>query len=409
MLIAKEKTNLDNNRLEVLQIKLLKITTFLNFLFSVNYRWFFLSFLILISCSQPQKKEEFPTIALVQKKEIADIVVDPYWENLKNFLISKTEILDESLQTYTQKDWYKEYQRNLQFYVKTLRSRETLIRTWHEVHLKKTKEIPNAFYLLSGSDVFHLVIFYPEAENYIFVSLENPGLLQRQYSEKDLKYGIFSLQQILANLTQAGYLYSRVMKEYLENQKNISFSGTLPIFLFFIGYFDWKIQDVKSQCLKFSMNQCETPMIVYHTFDSQSRRRTLYYISQKLKPEDFQMDSEISKFFLSFPERGLFLKSAVYLFHFPSYRKVNFYLRETFSMIIQDDSGIPYEYIKNFYTNIYLFGQYKEPTNLKGTINPFQNDLYQDYQKTPIKQLPFDFGYTQRKVSRMSNLIYAYR
>lgn len=372
---------------------------------------FFAILLIFSGCSLYQKhtyKDREETAVSFHDTNLSREAVkkDTYENQLGYFLNGELHLLKEPLLSFTHKKWYKEYYANLQIYKEKLTKRERVISDWHRQNLNFLNR-KNAFYLLSGADLFHLILFFPYAENYILVSMEPSGALKTDYPEVELQSGLYSLQKILANLTDTGYLYSRTMKEYLFRQGGNGFTGTLPAFLFFIRYFGWEVLSIQEMCAG-DDGSCFVSSMKYEVIDTGYNIKNIYYVSKKVFPEDFHETSGLMKFIGTFPQRGLFLKSAVYLFHFPEYENVNSYLIRNFDVIIQDDSGVPFKYLVNEFPRIRLFGNYVDATNLKGTVNPFQHDLYSAYKKER-EELPFVFGYYRSRKSGYSNLIVAYR
>jgi hypothetical protein len=376
---------------------------------------FIIIFLLLInSCrfyTEVNKKTELIENKKLEDKKtennVRDYKLSDKWNNFKNFFygIDQNNLV---LKEYQKKEWYLESIKKIKKMEVKLNERKNIIQNWHIKNLQETYSINDAIYLLSGADLFYFTLFYPNAENYVMIAMENTGRISEEYTEEDLKYGMLNIQNIISNLTNSGYLFSRVMKEYMIKHESENLSGTLPVILYFIGYFNYNIIDVYSICLSYKKSICLIPAIHYKIIDSNHKVRNIYYISKRLDPEDFKNNSVIDNFIKNFKTKGLFLKAAVYLLHFKKYYNANIYLTQNFNVIVQDDSGIPYDFLKQSNFTIKLFGQYKDPTVLKETINPFQKTLYEDFKKNR-NDLPFSFGYAQARKSNLSNLIYAYK
>ncbi|GIX41468.1 MAG: hypothetical protein KatS3mg129_1201 [Leptospiraceae bacterium] len=336
------------------------------------------------------------------------ITLSKEWNDLKKFFYGSEVSQDSYLYKYQQANWYIKEIKKLKSMELKLQERRRIIQQWHKENLTETYYIKNAVYLLSGADLYHFMLFYPEADNYIMIAMEKTGNILNNYSEDDLKFGILNILNILNNLTHSGYLFSRTMKEYMIKNELKNLSGTLPEILYFINFFHYDIIDIYKICLKYKKDTCTIPGLHYKIINENHQIKNIYYISHKLEPDDFINNSILDSFLNKFSNKGLFLKAAVYLFHFQEFLDSNIYLINNFNSIIQDDSGIPYRYLKQGNYNIKLFGEYKDKTNLKKTINPFQKDLYIDFKNNKEK-LPFMFGYAQARKSNLSNLIYAYR
>ncbi len=377
-----------------------------------NFLIYFTLLIVFIHCNfyynlKTDKGIDVQKLKEKENKKNNAIVISKKWNNLKSFFIGK-EVNDAELKEYQQQQWYVDSIKAIQTMQTSLDQRRQVIEKWQRENLQETNSVSNAVYLLSGADLYHFILFYPNAENYIMLAMENTGTLEENYTEEDLKYGIINVQNILSNLTHSGYLFSKTMYQYMIKNKSNIFSGTLPVLLYFIGYFDYDIIDIESMCLSYKEQNCVIPGLKYQLVDKNQKIRNIFYFSRKLFPEDLKENSQLDVFLKNYSHKGLFLKAAVYLLHYKRYQKANEYLVQNFDVIVQDDSGIPYRYIKNANYQIKLFGVYKDPTVLKETINPFQKDLEEDIKKYS-KELPFSFGYAQARKSGLSNLIYAYK
>lgn len=375
----------------------------------------FITFLLFILQCNLKIQDNNNLSIVKQKKEFSKIeeakvqyTLSEQWNELKNFVYGNENILNPELKQYQKSSWYLQSIKNIKEMENKLDDRKIKIVNWHAKYLKETYRIKTAVYLLSGADLFHLMLFYPQAENYVMIALEDTGEIADQYNEQELQYGLYSTQNIISNLTKSGYLFSKTMMQFLFKNKHSRFSGVLPVLLYFTAYFKYDIIDITPMCLNNENQSCIFKGLQFKIIDSKQNLKNIYYFNKKLQPEDFKNNSLLDNFLNNYTDKGLFLKAAVYLFHYEKYLKVNEYLTQQFNIIVQDDSGIPYRYIKMMNYNIKLFGKYKDATDIKSTINPFQKDLFIDYQKNAL-ELPFEFGYAQARKSNLSNLIYAYK
>lgn len=345
---------------------------------------------------------------LPEKK--TQIVFSKKWNDFKDFLIGNTkEIQNSNLQEFTTKDWYKSYLTKINQYIANYDKRKAQIENWHKENLKETYQVKNAFYLLSGADYFYFRLFYPEAENYFMFAMEKTGLFSdyKDISEKDFKNSLIAIENVIHNLSHNTYLFSKTMNQFLNQDKNYVIYGTFPIIIFFIGYFKGNIIDLKEECLQFSKEVC---LVSGYSIQYQEKEKikNIYYFSKKLVPQDGVENSPFDSLIKKFDNKGLFMKASIYLFHYQGYYKLADYILKNFEYIIQEDSGIPYRFIKQNNFKVRLYGRYIDTPKLTGQISPFQKDLSLDFAKNSEK-LPFHFGYGTARTSGLSNLIFAYK
>jgi hypothetical protein len=101
------------------------------------------------------------------------------------------------------------------------------------------------------------------------------------------------------------------------------------------------------------------------------------------------------------------LKSASYLLHDNQFEKTRSMILATADFVIQDDTGIPYRFLKHSPWHVRLYGRYNRPV-MKGLRFGYQTDLEAAYKAQPdLPELPFPFGYHWR--GRKSGLLIANR
>ncbi|MFN3605471.1 MAG: hypothetical protein ACK4UJ_12255 [Leptonema sp. (in: bacteria)] len=340
-----------------------------------------------------------------------EIVVSKKWNYLKNFLIGKADTTENGrIIEISQKSWYKQYTLKINDSIKNFDKRKEQIIQWHKENLKEVYQVKHAFYLLSGGDFFYFRLFYPEAENYFMFAMEKDGEFPEidKIEENQLRENLFAIEKVIHNLSYNTYLFSKTMNQFLNQDKLYSIHGTLPIIIFFIGYFNGQIVDVKKECFEFSNRLCLTPGYSIQYIEENNKIKTVYYYSKKLVPQDANPNSSLDSLLNRYTNKGLFLKASIYLLHYQGYSKFAEYLLKNFQYIIQEDSGIPYRFIKQYGFKVQFYGRYIDTPKLTGQISPFQKDLNIDFSKD-AKPLPFHFGYGTARQSGISNLIFAYK
>jgi hypothetical protein len=120
--------------------------------------------------------------------------------------------------------------------------------------------------------------------------------------------------------------------------------------------------------------------------------QTMYYLSLDATDKALAANPEFLPFLAQFRSSITFLKSASYLLHgneFAGTRKV---LLDTTDLLVQDDTGIPYRYLRSNGFEVRLFGRYARP--IRDFNYGYQQDLAAAYRTTgQVANLPFPFGY----------------
>jgi hypothetical protein len=160
-------------------------------------------------------------------------------------------------------------------------------------------------------------------------------------------------------------------------------SGTLPVLYFFLARTGCTIQGVK----------LSGPSVQIDFRGPTGRRQTLYYVKTDLS------NGGGNETFLALCKRhapgASMVKSASYLMHGDGFSKVRNWLLANSTLIIQDDSGIPFRAfdpqrwtlrLHGIYTGtIPMFGKYSQPA------------LAEAYKRTNPAPLGFAFGYAWQK------------
>jgi hypothetical protein len=155
--------------------------------------------------------------------------------------------------------------------------------------------------------------------------------------------------------------------------------GTLPLLYVFLE---------KSGCTINAVNfSGPSVQIDFHSPSGQSQ--SLYYFRTDLS------NGGGSSSFLAFCKRhapgASLIKSASYLMHDEGFSTVRNFLLANSTVIVQDDSGIPYRDFDPARWNVQLYGVYEGPIGLFS--GKYQADLAKAYQAARPGGLGFAFGY----------------
>jgi hypothetical protein len=131
----------------------------------------------------------------------------------------------------------------------------------------------------------------------------------------------------------------------------------------------------------------------------------VYYFSKKLDTE-FKTKPGFSRFLLNIGQPDTLIKSAQFIMHWPGMSDLRSQILETSRTILEDDTGVPYKYLKPPQWEVRLFGQYSAPD--KPFKNWYQKDLAKAFEDpTKVTPLGMQIGYGAWR--RPSSLILATR
>lgn len=301
--------------------------------------------------------------------------------------------------------FYSRYKKSMDF------EWDKLEKEMNEPILKWTKENVNhtlkgnktCFYPFSGADFLYANLFFPNAENYILIGLEPPGSISDpdKMSKEDLANYLFSNDNAMGMSHDKGF--------YRTNSMRVDFSkkhlnGTVHNILFYVArlgyqvtgiqYFDLDTNTGKPNYTKAVYGEKNNKYGVKVSFtDTEKRDRSIYYFGYNIWNPMLKGEQDpIFKFMDSFGGHYTFLKAASYLSQYPGYTLVHNYMLRTSSVIIQDDSGIPYSSLNNEAWKVELWGDFETVLPLFKNYN--QPDLKKAYDnQKETKQLPFFIGY----------------
>src|SRR5262249_6326815 len=92
--------------------------------------------------------------------------------------------------------------------------------------------------------------------------------------------------------------------------------------------------------------------------DRDGPQKTLYYFSGNLSDARLNV---VLQFCRSLGEGDSFVKSASYLLHTPSFSQVRSFLLQNSATLLQDDTGVPFNYFEPAKWRLKPFGRYVTP------------------------------------------------
>jgi len=234
------------------------------------------------------------------------------------------------------------------------------------------------FYTFSGPDFLYAHLLFPNASTYILCGTEPVGSVPdiTQMAPENVAGDLANVRTALDTMLTTHYFITKDMRVDLT-RGNIS--GTLPILYFFLARTGCTIQGTK----------LSGPSVEIDFRSPSGKAQTLYYVKTDLS------NGGGNEQFLSFCKKhapgASLVKSASYLMHEDSFSKIRNWLLSNSSIIVQDDSGIPYRAFDQKRWNVRLYGTYAGPIGLFS--KNYQADLAAAYAQAKPAPLGFAFGY----------------
>ncbi len=345
--------------------------------------------------------------------------VDRKYNDLARFLAGMSSEKGSSYEEQSNTDIWKNYAANLDANWKiTVGAKMDKMSAWSSTEFGPQKELGGKlFYPFAGPDFIHMYTFFPYAKEYVMIGLEHVGTVQ------DLSQtGSDSLNRYLASVGTS--LYSILNYSFFQtismsyDFKSQDLNGIIPVILLFMARTGNKILDIKgvnvdtlgknvSGTLTASPENIMLNYGVKIDFynDAQDEIQTVYYYSVDLSDAQLPSNPGYTTYLNNMGEVKTFIKSASYLMQYSVFSQIRSAILKNSSLILQDDSGVPFQYFDTLTWNVNLYGTYNSPIPL--FVERFQQDIYDAYRDNSRTIKPLDFGIGYNYFLGTSNLLIA--
>ena len=262
------------------------------------------------------------------------------------------------------------------------------------------------FYMFSGPDFLYANAFFPTASTYILCGTEPVGALPdvEKIPPQVLPSALANLRKSMESVLSWSFFITKNMKTDL-NQTQLN--GTLPVLYVFLARAGYDIDLVELVALDRAGNftasgKGTTPGVKIDFSSRDGHRQRLYYFSSDLSDSGITANPGFMKFCEQQGHGLTLLKAASYLMHTHNFDRVRDFLLTHSSVILQDDSGIPFQFFDAKQWTLRFCGRYVGPIEVFKEYP--QPDLAKSFAISAPAPLPFGFGY-QWQPSRSSLLI----
>lgn len=262
------------------------------------------------------------------------------------------------------------------------------------------------FYPFSGADFLHAYYLFPEANDYVLMAQEKIGDIPDIKSMKsdEVESYLDAVDQSLIDIYKRSYFITKRMIQ--DTRSGGELNGLLPLFYWFIARTDHEIINVssvfvdsssvlkeKSTNTKLPTNCIKGVKFIFRKVGS-DKEQSMTYFNCDISNDGFIENPEFKKYLNAVRPGNSFVKSASYLMHYNSFSDIREMVLQKSQSILEDDTGIPYEYFDSLKWEINLYGLYVKPVK-DFSQSRFQTDLNKAYSH-PDKykgKLPFSLGY----------------
>src|SRR5579872_6823067 len=251
------------------------------------------------------------------------------------------------------------------------------ISAWRGKYLLKTPPAEVVFYPFSGPDATNPLAFFPEAREYVLIGLEPAGCIPSKAEDYAPEYWP-ALRRGWQSAAALGFFKTEDMQRDLTEG---TASGVLPILLFLIARAGNTVVDVAPVGItpagalipSAAEASTETRGLTIQFKDPRQRPHILRYFALNLRNQRLEKKPGTTRYLQTQAAGATLVKSASYLMHKKYFSIIRSVILAHSSVVIEDDSGIPYHYFEPAVWDVRLFGVYDQPIALFKT--GLQDDL----------------------------------
>jgi hypothetical protein len=258
---------------------------------------------------------------------------------------------------------------------------------------------------------------FPDHPLYIFFSLERPGSLPDLESVTQVQFNnlLHDVRSAFRDIFERNYFITDYMSKQLTTPW---IRGSVPIMATMMALMNLRIVRIEPIDLypdltnKYEAMEARRPRRLLRgvRMDFSSANgdslHQLYYFSVDAADKSLEFYPGFLDWVAQHRPASALLKSASYLLHDHQFEKTREMILASADYVIQDDTGIPYRFLKEPPWQVRLYGRYTKP--IRGLRYGYQPDLESAYRaKADLPALPFPFGYHWR--DKQSGLLIASR
>jgi hypothetical protein len=303
-------------------------------------------------------------------------------------------------------DFIRQYCRDVsEKMVRMERDRLNKISIWNASNIQRNQVSDSSFcfYPFSGGDFIHANWLYPNASEYLLVAKEQVGTVPNimDFSKHEVNQYLKDIDVVLRDIYNKSYFITKNMRNDIKHATVVN--GMFPIILWASARTHHDILSVKFFTISSegSAVYIDDPASVEKvdgveilTRNQFSRReRKVTYLSVDISDKGFEKRPEVQTYLRSRvpAQSNTFVKSASYLMHYGSFGQIRQIVLDKSKVLVQDDTGIPWEQFDKSAWNLELYGVYEKPVS-DFSENLYQADLAEAYKMSEYYKGPLDFS-----------------
>lgn len=288
------------------------------------------------------------------------------------------------------------------------RSRLSAARSWADAQLVDVRGSSNwVFYPFGGPDALYPITLFPNARTIVMVGLEPAGSVPEVEGMKsaDQDKLLQRTADQIAPLLRLSFFRTEDIQRGLRKQ------GVVPLLMAFVARTGHQVLQADSFVLRHDGSLTPAPSgddatgarIIYRKQGEEPR--SIVYFTHNLADGPFQDNPGLTAWVQQWEPPITFLKAASYLMHKDSFDGIRELILQRSSAVVEDDSGIPFEWFDRSQWDARVYGAYSGPIQIFAHYR--QDDLADAFEGPAAHPLPFGIGYKFKPGT--SNLIVAVR
>ena len=359
---------------------------------------------------------ELDTTFQTSDKDINNVFIDTFQTSLANFISGMDKSYYDSILSIDSDFWDEFTGKINEDFSKIEHRRLMKMFEWSQSSfIDKSIDTSLVFYPFSGPDFLHAHYLYPNANEYILFALEDVGDIPnlKDLDSESTKQYLKNTNNFLRDIYLRSYFITKNMQKDINKEKKVP--GVLSTLYWFFSRTDHQIVNVERITLDSNGKLISRDDIddgidgVKFSFVKKGEKniKRLTYFSCDISDKGFEKKNpELFLYLQNIRKCNTFVKSASYLMHYKSFKKIRDIVLDKSLSIFQDDTGVPFKYVDNEDWNIRCFGAYLKPIkDFEKNYNIlYQKDLASRYKESTEK-LPFSLGYHWKDISEQNQML----
>lgn len=263
-------------------------------------------------------------------------------------------------------------------------------------------------YLFGGPDQISAEVLYPDAPRYVLCGLERVGNVPpiESLAAAELERGLSGLRTSLRTTVDLSFFITTDMSRELQKTQ---IRGVLPVLYLFLARNGDHVLSTEAVYLdpggelKVAAGKVPEKGVpgwrIRFSRGGASPVKELDYFALDLTNDALPSRPGFFPFLVKLgPVNGL-LKAASYILHDKRFSISRSYLLENSASILEDDSGIPFQYFAKGPWDLVFYGDYSAATSR--FKDHYQPDMKKAWEQGSPRELPFTIGYRHVRGSHL--------